>query len=380
VSEPAGRPSWRHAGWDDPDGREAWRRRWAQRGRRGPPRRAFGCLFGIAFVVLGSAFVVVASVALAALGMLGGGSPPGIAQVAAFVVLGVALVAMVVAGRWFRGTARTLDDLVAAASRVEDGDYGVRVAAPRRGPRPLRDLVHGFNMMVERLAADERQRRALLADVSHELRTPLTIVQGNLEAIADGVHLPDPERVAAILEETRTLGRLVDDLRTIALAETGSLPLHREPTDPGFLVAEVAASFAAGFEAARVELATAVPGVLPVLYVDPVRVREIIANLLANALRHTPAGGTVRVRLAAARDQEGREAVAFTVADDGEGIAAGDLPHVFDRFWKGPGSRGSGLGLAIARNLVEAHGGRIEATSERGSGTTVRFTLPAGGG
>jgi signal transduction histidine kinase len=375
-----GGPPWLAGPGVDVEARELWRHRaWARRGRGRPPRRAFGCFFGAAFVVVGSAFVVVASVLLSAVGMLGGGSPPPLTQLAAFIVLAAGVVAIGLAGRWFRRAARTLDDLVAAAARVEDGDYGVRVAMRRGGPRPLRDLVHGFNTMVERLAADERQRRSLLADVSHELRTPLSVVQGSLEAIADGVHPPDAAHLAAILDETRTVARLVDDLRTVALAETGSLPLHREATDLAALVADVAASFRASAAAAGITLAIDAAETLPLLEVDPVRVREVLTNLVANAIRHTPAGGLVRIAAQAWNAAGAMDGIRLAVEDTGTGIDPADLPHVFDRFWKDPASRGSGLGLAIARNLVRAHGGEIRAESEPGRGTTVWFTLPASG-
>jgi two-component system OmpR family sensor kinase/two-component system sensor histidine kinase BaeS len=326
--------------------------------------------------VAGSAFVVVASVGLAVVGFLGGGSAPGLVQVAAFVVLTVGVVTFMGIGRWLRGAARTLDDLVAAAARVEAGDHAARVETPARGPRPLRDLVHGFNTMAERLEADARQRRSLLADVSHELRTPLTVVQGNLEAIADGVHPADEPHVAAILEETRVLGRLVDDLRTVALSETGSLPLHREPTDLGVLVGEVVASLAPGAARAGIALDGDVDDAAPLLDVDPVRIREVLSNVVSNALRWTPRGGSVRITAGRSEAPGRGPGVRVTVADTGEGIAPDVLPHVFDRFWKSPRSRGSGLGLAIARNLVVAHGGEMGVESELGRGTTVWFVLP----
>ncbi len=149
--------------------------------------------------------------------------------------------------------------------------------------------------MAARLQADEEQRRILLADVSHELRTPLAIITGNLEAIVDGVYPPDAAHLAPILDETRVLERLIDDLRTISLSEAGMLPLHPEPTDPDLLIADVARSFRPAAEAASVEIATEIPDDLPIVEVDPVRIREVLANLVANGLRHTPAGGRVTI-------------------------------------------------------------------------------------
>ncbi len=219
--------------------------------------------------------------------------------------------------------------------------------------------------MVARLETDERQRRSLLADVSHELRTPMAVVQGNLEGILDGIYPADEEHLGAILEETRVVARLIDDLRTLALSEAGTLALHREPTDPDVLVGEVLRSFESTADAAGVTLSTAIEGDLPILDVDPVRIREVLANLVANAIRHTPAGG--RVTIAGAVESGGRW-LRLEVTDTGAGIDPAFLPHVFDRFVKGDASRGSGLGLAIARQLTEAHGGEITARVGRGFG------------
>jgi signal transduction histidine kinase len=236
--------------------------------------------------------------------------------------------------------------------------------------------------MAERLERDERQRRSLLADVSHELRTPLAVVQGNLEALLDGVYPADEAHLSGLLEETRVLTRLVDDLRTLTLSEAGSLPLHREPTDVAVLAAEVAASFRPAAEAAGVTLTASVDEGVPLLDVDPVRTHEVLTNLVANALRYTPRGGRVTIAGVVETGQRTSQGarVRLAVTDTGPGMAPEVLAHVFERFWKSPDSRGSGLGLAIARNLVEAHGGQIGADSRPGEGTTVWFTLPAGDG
>jgi two-component system sensor histidine kinase BaeS len=287
------------------------------------------------------------------------------------VILG--LLAIAGSGRTFRRVAFSLDELSDAADRVEHGDYTTRVTVPLTGPRPMRDLARSFNEMVTRLEADEAQRRRLLADVSHELRTPLTVVQGNIEAMLDGVHEADEAHLAAILEETRVLGRLVDDLRTVALSESGSLPLHREPTDLAIVATDAVGGFRSAAQAAGVALDTAIAEDIPLLEVDPVRIREVISNLVANALRHTPSGGSVAVD---ARVEKAGRAVVVTVRDTGTGIDPELLPHVFDRFAKAPGSRGSGLGLAIARGLVEAHGGSIEVESAVDRGSTFRFRIP----
>ncbi len=356
----------------DRDRWERWaehrRKRWGDSGG-GPPWapggrpgrwRGFGCLFGLLFlVVLGSLVAASASI-VSTFGPL-----------PAVVVLVVAVVVLLGLGRGLRRSARTLDSLVEATRRVEDGDYSVRVDVPDRGLRPVRQLVRGFDTMVERLEVDERQRRSLLADVSHELRTPLAVIAGNLEAMVDGVHPVDEAHLAAILEETRVMERLIDDLRTVALSEAGTLTLHREPTDPDVLIAEVVRSFAGAAGTAGVTVTAEVPDDLPILDVDPVRLREVLANLVANAIRHTPAGGTVTIRGEVAGDR-----LVVRVADTGPGIDPAVLPNVFDRFVKGAGSGGSGLGLAIARSLVAAHGGTLEVEATDPAGTTFRASLP----
>jgi signal transduction histidine kinase len=208
--------------------------------------------------------------------------------------------------------------------------------------------------------------------VSHELRTPLAVVQGDVEAIIDGVHPADETHLRAILDETHVLSRLVEDLRTLSLAESGALALHREPTDLASLARATAAAFAPRAAEAGVSIETSAAPDLPPAEVDPVRVRELLTNLVSNALRYTPRGG--RVRIEAQRDGAG--AVTLAVSDTGAGIPPEQLARIFDRFYKSPESRGAGLGLAIAKKLVEAHGGTIAAASTVGEGTTVRFTLP----
>jgi two-component system sensor histidine kinase BaeS len=398
---PDGRPDWRQVrerarwGWRSRGRRYGWARHgagggggerqpwedewigppWARPGRN---RRSqgFGCLFGFLFLVTaGSVLLLVSSVVLGSLGFLFGGSPPAPAQIAAFVVLGACVVGALIAGGVFRRSAVVLDDTLTAMTRVQAGDYTARVRTRRPSPLPVDELADGFNTMAERLENDERQRRSLLADVSHELRTPLAVLQGNLEALIDGVHPADEEHLSALLDETRVVSRLVDDLRTLALSEAGSLALHPEPTDLGVVVTEVAGSFRPSAESAGVNLAVDADETLPLLEVDPVRTREVLSNLVANALRHTPSGG--EIRLAATTESNGSW-VRVRVIDTGSGIEPEDLPHVFDRFWKSPESRGSGLGLPIARNLVEAQGGQIGVDSSPGHGTTVWFRLPSG--
>jgi signal transduction histidine kinase len=283
------------------------------------------------------------------------------------------LVGLMLLARLLLRIATPVGELIEAVGRVEAGDYSTR--AVERGPAEVRALVRAFNAMTERLQLNETQRRNLLADVTHELRTPLTVIQGNLEGLLDGIYPRDDAHLGAILEDTRVLARLIDDLRTLSLAESGTLQLYREPTDFDVLASETIASFRPQAEAAGIDLSVLVAEDMPLLEIDPVRMREVLANLIANALRYTPAGGKVCVTGQFNPDEQ-RATIA--VSDTGVGISPETLPHIFDRFYKSGDSHGTGLGLAIAKNLVVAHGGEISAQSAGGpaSGTTIRFSLP----
>jgi signal transduction histidine kinase len=365
-------------------------RRWPPRGwpsrRRPRPWRGFGCLFAFLFLI---GVLGLASIAASVVG--GVMAAPGLAghliRLTALLVTVAVVAAVVRAGSAIRGSGVVLDELVDQAGRVESGDYTARVDVTGPASRPVRDLVRGFNTMAARLEADEAQRRSLLADVSHELRTPLTVIAGNVEAILDGVHPADAAHLEAILEETRVLSRLVEDLRTLALSEAGSLSLHREPTDLDVLCTEVATSFAATAEAAGVNIETAVDDDVPLVDVDPVRIREVLGNLVSNAIRHTPSGGRVWITARPGRpagrggggaDRDGGDGIELLVRDTGPGIDPALLPHVFERFARGQGSTGTGLGLSIARGLIELHGGTISAHSPAGGGTEIRIQLPVG--
>jgi len=287
---------------------------------------------------------------------------------ATFVVLGgLAFVLIAVVGR----IANRVGAVMEAADRVAGGDYNVHVREV--GPSSVRAMARSFNTMTERLKNHDRVRRDLMADVAHELRTPLTVIQGKLEGLIDGVYPRDTAQLQQLLDETRVLSRLVEDLRTLALSESGALKLQREPTDVAALARDVASALAGDASARAVALTVDAPSEIAPIDVDPVRIREVIANLVSNALRYTPKGGSVTVRASG-----GHDAVTIAVRDTGSGMTKEDLARAFDRFYKGPSSRGSGLGLTIARNLVTAHGGEIHATSEVGRGTTITFTLPRG--
>ena len=261
-----------------------------------------------------------------------------------------------------------IGDVLDAADRVAEGDYSVRVAA--RGPGEVRRLGRTFNEMTARIEASDDQRRRLLADVTHELRTPLSVIQGNLEGIADGIYAADAERVGTVLEETRLMARLLDDLQTLSTAEAGALRLAREATDLGGLAADVVSAFIPRARAAGVQLSSHADGATEA-DADPFRLRQVLENLVANALRVTPTGGEVTV--AVARTDDGAE---ITVRDTGPGIPEAELDAVFDRYTRSADSGGSGLGLAIARSLVEAHGGTISAELGQTGGTTVLVRIP----
>jgi len=279
------------------------------------------------------------------------------------------LVVMAIATSGMRRMTRPMDTLIEAARRIESGDYSAQV--PERGLADLRSVARAFNAMSSRLKVSDEQRRSFLADVTHELRTPLSVIRGQVEAIADGVYPADSAHLAPILDATQALDRLVEDLRTLVLTDAGSLVLNKEPTDLAALLAETVESFKPQADSAGLTLEPDLAADLPPVEIDPARIRSVIGNLLSNAIRHTPAGGSIKVLLSRSGDQ-----ALATVADTGEGIAPELLPDVFKRFVKSSDSNGSGLGLAIAHDLAAAHDGKLEIESAPGAGTRVRLTLP----
>jgi signal transduction histidine kinase len=268
-----------------------------------------------------------------------------------------------------------INDLALAAHRVGQGELGVRVKP--HGSREMVELADTFNKMAADLQHAEVLRNNLMADVSHELRTPLTVLEGNLRAALDHVYALDEAEIANLYGQTRHLIRLVSDLRELALAENHQLPLERQPTDLNALVADTLQAIEPLAAEKDVRLANQT-ALQPELTVDPIRIRQVLFNLLSNALRHTPAGGEISV--SGARE-EGE--VRLTVRDTGEGLEPDQLAAVFDRFYRTDRSRsrdtgGTGLGLAIVKAIVEAHDGRVEVHSEgRGQGSTFTVVLPA---
>ncbi|MET7870740.1 HAMP domain-containing sensor histidine kinase [Streptomyces cyaneofuscatus] len=374
----------------------------------------------------------VASPALLFIGDEGGATVPGFdlspantAKIAgaAALVLALTVGASVLAGARL---VRPLHALTGAAQRMRDGEEHASV--PVSGDDEIGRLAAAFNDMSAHRARLEEQRKAMVSDVAHELRTPLSNIRGWLEAAQDGLADPDPAFVSSLLEEAVQLQHIIDDLQDLAAADAGVLRLHPEPVRIGELLSQVAAAHQARAETAGVTLTVEGTGAVTTLPADPVRLRQAVGNLVSNAVRHTPAGGRVTLRAYGERagafgggfgDGAGsgfragdgaedgceagsetgsetrsetrsgsgagaREVVVIEVADTGTGIPAGDLPYVFDRFWRAEKSRsrrtgGSGLGLAIVRKLAEAHGGTVSATSTEGEGSTFTLRLPAGG-
>ena len=267
--------------------------------------------------------------------------------------------------------------LTAAARRMEGGDLTQRVEV--QSSDEIGELARAFNAMADGLTRLEDLRRNMVTDVAHDLRTPLSNIRGYLEALQDGVVEPKREVVDSLHEEAMLLNRLVDDLQELALAEAGQLRLERQPVAPADLVNRAMEAARAQAAAGGITLQVDLPADLSLVDVDPQRIGQVLGNLLSNALTHTPPGGEVVVA-AQARESE----VELSVSDTGEGILPEHLPYIFERFYRADRSRsratgGTGLGLAIARQLVEAHGGRIEVESEVGQGTQFTFTLPVAG-
>ena len=289
------------------------------------------------------------------------------------VVLGFGLlivVAMILfARRMFGRTWAPVGDLIDATQRLGDGDTGVRIAAS--GPGPFRAVGASFNRMAARLEEEDERRRRLLADLGHELRTPLTVIRGEVEAVIDGVH--DPQSLNTVIDEVELMERLLEDLRVLTLTEAGRLQLHKEVTDIETLIGDVVASFSTAIEARKVKGTMAVAPTVGEIEVDPYRLRQVLANLISNALNQMPDGGALSVTAAASPGW-----VTIEVADTGPGIPPDRLEQVFQRFTKAGDSTGTGLGLSIARDLVEAHGGTIVAGNRPEGGAVFTIRLPAG--
>lgn len=278
------------------------------------------------------------------------------------IVLGVVLASRAV---------RPLRDLTDAAGRIADGEREARVDV--RSSDEIGQLAATFNAMSARIAEANALRERMTADIAHDLRTPLTAIMGTLEAVQDGSLPLTTARIQAALGEAMRMSRLVDDLHTLALMDAQELPVYPEVLDPAEVLRHVAQSYEAAIRSAGLELAVEAEGA-PRLRADPDRLVQALGNLIGNAIRHTPEGGRITLRAWG----EGGE-VGLAVADTGEGIPPDVLPIVFERSVRADAARsgtGSGLGLSIVRSLVEAMGGRVEAASSLGEGTTMTLWLP----
>lgn len=294
-------------------------------------------------------------------------------SVAVLAALAAALLVSVVVTR---RVSRSVDGVARAARELTAGHYDTRVAPPGLGSE-FDDLARAFNDMAGRLGSVEATRRRLQADVAHEMRTPVSTLGAYLEGLEDGVVALDAETIGVLRDQTGRLGRLAADMSAVSRAEEHQLDLDPQPTDPAELVDAALAAAADRYAAKGVAIVAGPREALPAVSMDWDRMGQVLGNLLDNALRHTPPGGTVT--LSATADRAG---VALTVADTGEGIEASHLPHVFERFYRADAARdrahgGSGIGLAIAKAIVEAHDGRIDASSPGpGQGTTFTVRLP----
>lgn len=274
-----------------------------------------------------------------------------------------------------RTLTRPIRELTVATRAVAQGDLEQQV--PVRSADELGELARAFNQMSTDLAQSSQLRRQMTADIAHDLRTPLSVILGYTEALSDGKLAGTPDLYGVLHREAQHLNHLVDDLRTLSLADAGELPLQRQPQSPRELLERTAAAYAVQAQARGLALAVRAPADLPAILVDAERMAQVLGNLVSNALRYTPAGGRVTLDARLAPDGAG---VQLLVADTGDGIAPDVLPHIFERFYRGDAARvqngeESGLGLAIAKSIVEAHGGGIAVQSTPGAGTQFVLTL-----
>ena len=270
---------------------------------------------------------------------------------------------------------RPLTELTAAIRAMRKGDLSQQVQV--RTHDELGELAQAFNQMSADIHRVNQLRKQMTADIAHDLRTPLTVIMGYLEGMSDGTLKATPQRLEAMYNETVVLKRLIDDLRTLSLADAGELKLVYQVLQPRELLEQVEQSFEPLAAEQQVALKVQADADLPDVQVDRERMVQVLANLVSNALRYTPAGGSVTLRARQASDN-----VQLIVSDTGSGIEADKLPYVFERFYRVEEARQqsqgkSGLGLAIAKSLVEAHHGSIAAESSAATGTAIIITLPA---
>jgi signal transduction histidine kinase len=274
-------------------------------------------------------------------------------------------------------------ELKEGATRIAGGNLDYRVNI--RSKDEFGDLANSFNQMATSLKKDEEMRRRLITDISHELRTPLTVIDGTVTAIEDGVFAPNREHLDTIKEQTTMLTRLVTDLRDLSLAESGQLKLDRTPTDMADFLRRKLTQFEAKAWEKHITLQLDATLGLPLINIDRFRIDQVVTNLLANALTHTPNSGSIKVGLKNVVGAGNSVSLVVSIADTGEGIPPEHLPHMFERFYRVESARsrtdgGAGLGLAIVKQMVLAHGGTVRVESEIGKGSTFYITLPMSGG
>ncbi|MFN2199620.1 MAG: sensor histidine kinase [Caldilineaceae bacterium] len=287
---------------------------------------------------------------------------------------GAAVVALILGALLASTLTKPIRLLTAATKRISQGELGVQV--PVHTKDELGELTASFNSMSADLEEASRLRRQMTADIAHDLRTPLSVILGYTEALSDGKLQATPEIADTLHRESKHLNHLVDDLRTLSLADAGELPLHRSLLSPATLLQRAETSYAMQAERQEITLSVNAAASLPMINVDSQRMAQVLGNLVSNALRHTPGGGAVSLSA-----QAGAGTVELRVQDTGSGIEPEVLPHVFDRFYRGDRARSqdgeSGLGLSIAKSIVEAHDGTIQIASEPGKGTVFTIQLPA---
>ncbi len=291
-----------------------------------------------------------------------------------FGALGAIALALLLGALLARTIARPIQDLTEATQVIAQGQLGHQV--PVRARDEIGRLAESFNQMSSDLADSVQQRRQMTADIAHDLRTPLSVIMGYTESLSDGKLQGSPEMYRVMHNETQHLNRLIEDLRTLSLADAGELPLTKRPTEPLSLLERIAAAHQPLAQQKNIAIEVQAAADLPAINVDTDRMVQVLGNLVNNALRFTPEGG--KVILSAQDGGNGR--LQLQVSDNGPGIASADLPHIFSRFYRGDKSRvdngDSGLGLAIVRSIVEAHGGSITAVSTPGEGATFTIDLP----
>jgi len=287
---------------------------------------------------------------------------------------GAILVALIVGVLLARSLTSPVRALTQAAQRVTAGELEQQVKISSSDE--IGQLAQAFNQMSKQLAEKDRLRQQMTADIAHELRTPLTVIAGYAESMKEGILAPTEERLSLINNEIEHLQRLVEDLRTLSRADAGELALQRQLLDPGELLNQIAATYSHQVNKKYIALTVDIQPDLPRIHVDETRLTQVLGNLISNALRYTPEGGKI---LLSGRQDDGQ--VVMRISDSGAGMPPEVLSHIFDRFYRSDTSRtesygGSGLGLAIAKALVEAHGGRIEVSSNPGRGTVFSVWLP----